>query len=412
MIAAAHGRSGRAKIKFHARTVRRGLARLLDHVNWPRVTLGVARWAAASRRRCRAYPTAVQALALIDTTAWYGQPHEGLARARRTAATKGFPGLSAFQATRWVSDAFREAHPQLIRANLDVFSPMISTGYTATCEMLGDADLRHYQSSLRMPTASSSVKRITRHRSRCPSQSKGPSGRDAVGLAERVRHLTPIECPAAIAEKILAFDRAGARYLIRPSNCPRAGLRAEFMQADKRPINNETGESLCQSHNAEPVSGASAVPSQHSHRIPRGWPHWFALGADVGLSSVRARVVMGSRNLSRAFPRVDPLSCHPGPRGTYGAEFRIMIGASYVGRLGALAFSGRRAVWPRPLAPRGNAILRADESRLRWRVEFCVLLICRFIQGIGVGGEMPVAAPNISELFPCPTGRGRFFMTV
>ncbi len=35
--------------------------------------------------------------------------------------------------------------------------------------------------------------------------------------------------------------------------------------------------------------------------------------------------------------------------------------------------------------------------------------MCRFIQGIGVGGEMPVAATYISELSKA-RGRGRFFL--
>ena len=40
---------------------------------------------------------------------------------------------------------------------------------------------------------------------------------------------------------------------------------------------------------------------------------------------------------------------------------------------------------------------------------FTALLVCRLIQGIGVGGEMPVAATYISELSQA-RGRGRFFL--
>jgi putative MFS transporter len=40
---------------------------------------------------------------------------------------------------------------------------------------------------------------------------------------------------------------------------------------------------------------------------------------------------------------------------------------------------------------------------------FLPLLLMRFVQGIGLGGEMPVAAAYISELSPTK-GRGRFFM--
>ena len=40
---------------------------------------------------------------------------------------------------------------------------------------------------------------------------------------------------------------------------------------------------------------------------------------------------------------------------------------------------------------------------------FAALLACRFVQGIGVGGEMPVAAVYINELSKA-RGRGRFFL--
>jgi 3-oxoadipate enol-lactonase len=174
-----HSRSGRPKMKFTPELFAADLARLLDHVNWPRVALaGCSMGGCVAQAFAGMNPDRVQALALIDTTAWYGPtaPKDWRERAA-TAATKGFQALSAFQATRWVSDAFRETHPQLIRANLDVFLANDIDCYTATCEMLGDADLRHYQSSLRMPTfgtinrrcgcrpVSSSAKRITRPRS-------------------------------------------------------------------------------------------------------------------------------------------------------------------------------------------------------------------------------------------------------
>ena len=40
---------------------------------------------------------------------------------------------------------------------------------------------------------------------------------------------------------------------------------------------------------------------------------------------------------------------------------------------------------------------------------YSALLLCRFVQGVGVGGEMPVAATYINELSPTH-GRGRFFL--
>jgi 3-oxoadipate enol-lactonase len=183
------------------------LAHLLDHVNWPRVTLaGCSMGGCVAQAFAGVYPDRVRALALIDTTAWYGPaaPKEWRERAA-TAATKGFQALSAFQATRWVSDAFREAHPQLVRANLDVFLANDIDCYTATCEMLGDADLRHYQSSLRMPTSVVVGEEDYATPVAMSEQIQQALPDATLSVLPNVRHLTPIECPAAIAEKILAL---------------------------------------------------------------------------------------------------------------------------------------------------------------------------------------------------------------
>jgi 3-oxoadipate enol-lactonase len=202
-----HGRSGRPKMKFTPELFAADLARLLDHVNWPRVALaGCSMGGCVAQAFAGVYPERVQALALIDTTAWYGPtaPTDWRERAA-TAATKGFQALSAFQATRWVSDAFREAHPQLIRANLDVFLANDIDCYTATCEMLGDADLRHYQSSLRMPTGVIVGEEDYATPVAMSEQMQKAMPDATLSVLPNVRHLTPIECPAAIAEKILAL---------------------------------------------------------------------------------------------------------------------------------------------------------------------------------------------------------------
>jgi 3-oxoadipate enol-lactonase len=202
-----HGSSGRPKMKFTPELFAADLAHLLDHVNWPRVTLaGCSMGGCVAQAFAGTYPDRVPALALIDTTAWYGPtaPKDWRERAA-TAATKGFQALSAFQATRWVSDAFREAHPQLVRANLDVFLANDIDCYTATCEMLGDADLRHYQSSLRMPTSVVVGEEDYATPVAMSEQIQKALPDATLSVLPKVRHLTPIECPAAIAEKILAL---------------------------------------------------------------------------------------------------------------------------------------------------------------------------------------------------------------
>jgi 3-oxoadipate enol-lactonase len=202
-----HGRSGRPKMTFTPELFAADLARLLDHLSWPRAALaGCSMGGCVAQAFAGVYPDRVQALALIDTTAWYGPgaPKDWRERAA-TAATKGFQALSEFQATRWVSDAFREAHPQLIRSNLDVFLANDIDCYRATCEMLGDADLRHYQSDMRMPTSVIVGEEDYATPVAMSEQIQQAMPDATLSVLKNVRHLTPIECPVLIAEKILAL---------------------------------------------------------------------------------------------------------------------------------------------------------------------------------------------------------------
>jgi MFS transporter, putative metabolite:H+ symporter len=129
---------------------------------------------------------------------------------------------------------------------------------------------------------------------------------------------------------------------------------------------------------------------------------------------VRARVIMGSATFFDAFnalsiafvlPVLVPLWHITAP------QIGLMIAASYVGQLlGALAFSWAAERYGRiPCAAAATAIFAMMSLACAGAWSFDVLLACRFIQGIGVGGEMPVAAVYISELSKA-RGRGRFFL--
>jgi 3-oxoadipate enol-lactonase len=77
--------------------------------------------------------------------------------------------------------------------------------YTATCEMLGDADLRHYQSSLQMPTSVIVGEEDYATPVAMSEQIQEAMPDATLSILKNVRHLTPIECPVVIAEKILAL---------------------------------------------------------------------------------------------------------------------------------------------------------------------------------------------------------------
>jgi MFS transporter, putative metabolite:H+ symporter len=127
-----------------------------------------------------------------------------------------------------------------------------------------------------------------------------------------------------------------------------------------------------------------------------------------------ARVVMGSATFFDAFNALSlafalPLLIrlwHITPQ-----QSGLLISSSYVGQLaGALFFS---ALAEKVGRIRGTtaaiAIMSVMSFGCMFAGNFPALLACRLVQGIGVGGEMPVAATYINELSRAH-GRGRFFL--
>ncbi len=127
-----------------------------------------------------------------------------------------------------------------------------------------------------------------------------------------------------------------------------------------------------------------------------------------------ARLVMGSATFFDAFNALSLAFAlptlirlwHISPK-----QSGLLISASYVGQLaGALAFS---ALAEKVGRIRGTtaaiAIMSIMSFGCAMAANFPALLACRLVQGIGVGGEMPVAATYINELSRAH-GRGRFFL--
>jgi putative MFS transporter len=128
----------------------------------------------------------------------------------------------------------------------------------------------------------------------------------------------------------------------------------------------------------------------------------------------KARVIVGSATFFDAFDALSLAFVLPVLIGLWHiqpVQIGFLIGASYIGQLiGALFFG-----W---LAERTGRIKSATISIGIMSVmslgcalsgNFQMLLLCRFIQGIGVGGEMPVAATYINELSNAH-GRGKYFL--
>jgi len=149
-----------------------------------------------------------------------------------------------------------------------------------------------------------------------------------------------------------------------------------------------------------PVSGAELLA--RIENVP--FSRWHA----------KARVVMGSATFFDAYNALSLAFALPILIGLWHispAQVGLLIASSYVGQLvGALLFSGLAERFGRvPTATIAMAIMSVMNLGCAFAGNFSALLWIRLAQGIGVGGEMPVAAAYISELSRAH-GRGRFFL--
>lgn len=200
-----HGQSDRTSGPFTTELFASDLAELLDHVGWPSaVVAGCSMGGCVAQAFAGMNTSRVNALGLIDTTAWYGEDAPRNWRERAAAAhSKGLAGMVEFQISRWFSDRFRTAHPEVVKEMTQVFLANDVDCYAATCVMLGDADLRPVLPSLRMPVAvivgeedyatPVAMAHHLHETIRGSTLTVLPGG----------RHLTPVECPDQIAARLI-----------------------------------------------------------------------------------------------------------------------------------------------------------------------------------------------------------------
>ena len=194
-----HGASDKPKGPYRVEQFADDLAELMDQVGWRSAVVagasmgGCITLAFAARHAARA-----AALGLIDTTAAYNAPDKWEERAA-TAATGGLQALIDFQVTRWFTDGFRAAHPDVVKRNVDVFLANDPAAYAETCRMLGACNLEAALPQMTMPAAimvgdedyaTPVAMAETLHR--------GIKG-STLTVLKGARHLTPLETPERVA---------------------------------------------------------------------------------------------------------------------------------------------------------------------------------------------------------------------
>jgi putative MFS transporter len=152
-------------------------------------------------------------------------------------------------------------------------------------------------------------------------------------------------------------------------------------------------------------------------------PHASTAGADLiarlerapfSRWHLRARIVMGTATFFDAFDALSLAFVLPVLVRLWdisAVQIGWLIAVGYLGQLaGALIFGALAERYGRvPSAAGATALMSVMSIACALAGNFPVLLLLRLIQGIGVGGEVPVAAVYINELSRAH-GRGRFFL--
>ena len=104
-----------------------------------------------------------------------------------------------FQLSRWFSDDFRRAHPEIADETKQVFLANTAECYQAACEMLGNADLRAALPGFRMPVSVIVGEEDYATPVAMAEYLHENIANSTLTVIPGARHTTPVECPREIA---------------------------------------------------------------------------------------------------------------------------------------------------------------------------------------------------------------------
>jgi 3-oxoadipate enol-lactonase len=204
-----HGASQKPPGPYTVELFADDLAEVMDAAGWSKALVaGCSMGGCVALAFAASYPDRVEALGLIDTTAYYGDdaPKAWEERAQK-ALEGGMEKLIGFQKSRWFGDAFREANTDVVEAAIAVFLANDIPAYAETCRMLGACDVRAAMASFKVPT-----RIIVGEEDYAAPVAMAEAMRDAIPGAtmlviDKARHLTPLEVPELIAGELLALAK-------------------------------------------------------------------------------------------------------------------------------------------------------------------------------------------------------------
>lgn len=204
-----HGQSGRVSGPYSVELFAADVAELMAHLGWERATVaGCSMGGCVAQALAAQHSELVQALILVDTTAWYGPDAPEKWRERADQARRnGLKSMIEFQQRRWFSDAFIAAHRARVEEVTSVFLSNHVDCYAETCIMMGDMDMRPWLTSFAMPVAvivgeDDYATPVAASEALCAAI---PGAQ--LTMLPKARHLTVVERPDDIADGILKLLR-------------------------------------------------------------------------------------------------------------------------------------------------------------------------------------------------------------
>lgn len=202
-----HGASSKPAGPYSIEAFGDDLACVFDAAGWDRaICAGASMGGTVTLAFAARHPHRVAGLGLIDTTASYGEgaPEAWQERAQK-ARDAGLASLTAFQVTRWFSDRFRAANTEIVGKAVDIFCANDVDAYVETCHMLGSADLAGTLSAIGVPTMILVGDEDYATPPPMAQQMHDLIGGSTFEIIPGARHLTPLECPDLIANRLLAL---------------------------------------------------------------------------------------------------------------------------------------------------------------------------------------------------------------
>jgi 3-oxoadipate enol-lactonase len=204
-----HGRSSKPAGPYSVQLFAEDAAAMLDEVGWnSAIVAGASMGGCVSIAFADAFRNRVDGLGLIDTTAWYGAEAQANWEQRgQQGVREGLASLVEFQKSRWLSDSFRQANPDIVDQAVAVFVANDSAAYLETCRMLGRCDQRAALPGFTCPTEIivGSEDYATPLSMATELKSAIPGAR--LNVLEGARHFTPLERPDELGDILVRLKK-------------------------------------------------------------------------------------------------------------------------------------------------------------------------------------------------------------